>query len=199
MGTSTATMQFYKPAGTEFVDEALDLNDNWDRAEAGFVADRARLALLEAKGFTYISVAQTVTNSATKVNMTNGSFAVQANSVYVAEYHLRVSGDSASHDISYDFTFPANADCSFHVMAPNSAATATGFASEHVHRFDSSSPTASTPAGVLATSTMHKIRVVCKTGATAGTVALRFAQNVATAAEGVTINASSTVEWRKMS
>lgn len=195
MGTSTAVLQLYKPDGTEFVDEAIQLNANWDRVETAVVADRARLTALERKGFSSKAADQGVTNSATLVNATNLSHAVAAGFTYDTTWVLRASATNFTPKIKVGFTFPTgDLNVLGHGLNSVDHTAGTSANAEHVHRQDSASPSTPTPYGVGTASVgiLFRTLFVCTVS---GTLQLQFAQNIATAATTTTVSIGSYVKW----
>lgn len=218
MGTSTPNFQLYKPDGTEFVDEDLDLNENWDKVDAALQA-RVTAALAEVtarqdadnlldgrldvlelnkENFFVNAAAFGVTNSGTAVNVPGFSFPVVSGAKYVAEFYLRMLATNFTPDGKLQATFPGGTICSF-IYGPNTADLTAGTQSngEWISRLDTSSPIVSTPVGLgsSAVSVLYVLEYDCTA---AGTVQLQFAQQTPTAATTSTIDTNSFMKWRRI-
>lgn len=137
---------------------------------------------------------QSWTSDTALANVTSLSFAVEANSVYLAKFYLFMVGGTTG-DLKYDFTVPASATGWHWGNRQETTDTIPDNANINWIATDTFSTTGAI--GLHTTITMAIINVLVVTAGASGTVQLRAAQN-ASSGTASTIKANSCVEATKM-
>lgn len=192
MGTLTPNYSLYKPAGSDFVNETTDLNNNWDTIDTQLkaVSDSIRPISKVRK-----TADQTVTNSTVFVPDNHLFLPVTANFVYSLEAYIQYLGPADPlGGIKFDWTGPAG----FTIDWTNFGVLGVG-----VGTLTSYDVVAETAAGgrfhgtanTSTTLSFHFAGTVVIAG-TPGTLTLRWAQAAANAT-GTTVKTNSWLRLEK--
>lgn len=192
MATLTPNYGLYKPAGSEFVNEETDLNDNWDIVDTQLkaVSDSVPLFTRAIK-----SADKTITNSTTFDPDNHLFLPVASNSIYILDSMLLYAGPAdPAGGIKFDWTGPAG----FTINWVNYGVLGVGTGT--LTSYDAVMETAAGgrfhgTAGLPTTLSLQPKGVV-RTLGTAGTLTLRWAQAAANAT-GTTLKTDSFIRLMK--
>lgn len=144
MATFTTNYNLRKPATSDFISVATDINANMDtidseikQREDEVVALDSRVDAIEAQAPTVQSrefkeqfiivkaASESVTSSTALQNDNDFTFSVEANSTYILDFHIRLDGIAAA-DLKLNCSCPSDATGEFMGLAADAATTSPG-------------------------------------------------------------------------
>jgi hypothetical protein len=188
MGTLTPNYGLYKPAGSEFVNETTDLNNNWDTLDTQLkaVSNSIRTILMVRK-----TAPKTITSSTTLEPDNHLFLPVEANTIYFLDSYLAYSGAAdPAGGIKIDWTGPAGFSIDWANFGVNQGALTSYDAVQQTAAgtrnlgTNGATPMTARPAGTIIVA------------GTPGTLTLRWAQGVSNAT-GTTLGANSVIRLMK--
>lgn len=193
MATLTPNYSLYKPAGTDFVNETTDLNNNWDTIDTQLkaVSDAIPLMLRVRK------TADEAVTSSTTLQVDDQLFLpVAANSVYLMDCYLFYNGAAdPAGGFGLDWTGPAGFSMDWSSFGVNGAiglGTMTDYDAVRL----ANNGLRNHGTNNVGTFMSMACRGTIVTAGTAGTVSLRWAQG-ASNATATTLKANSWLRFMK--